>query len=138
MLVGCLLYLAVATHPDISYYAMWLGQFNASPTRAHFLLAKHVLHYLAGTKLLALCLGSSSLQVPLSLSGYLQNVGCSDVDWASNAVPEEYLWLFFLFPELTRFLVCRQAEINRTFIHGGRILHYDTCFQGGPLDSYFS
>ena len=41
-LVGCLLYLAIATRPDISYYAMWLGQFNASPTRAHFLAAKHV------------------------------------------------------------------------------------------------
>ena len=65
---------------------MWLGQFNASPTHAHFLLAKHVLWYLAGTKLLALCLGSSSSRVPPSLSGYLQNVGCSDADWASDAV----------------------------------------------------
>ena len=42
-LVGCLLYLAIATHPDISFYAMWLGQFNATPTRNHLLLAKHVL-----------------------------------------------------------------------------------------------
>ena len=42
-LVSCLLYLAVTTRPDISYYAMWLGQFNANPTRPHFLLAKHVL-----------------------------------------------------------------------------------------------
>lgn len=31
-IVGCLLYLAVATRPDISYYAMWLGQFNSKPT----------------------------------------------------------------------------------------------------------
>ena len=42
-LVGCLLYLAIATWLDISYYAMWLGQFNATPTQAHFLAAKHVL-----------------------------------------------------------------------------------------------
>ena len=42
-IVGCLLYLAVSTRPDISYYAMWLGQYNAKPTRAHFLVAKHVL-----------------------------------------------------------------------------------------------
>ena len=42
-LVGCLLYIAITTRPDFSYYAMWLGQFNASPTRAHFLLTKHVL-----------------------------------------------------------------------------------------------
>ena len=59
-LVGWLLYLAIATQPDISYYAMWLGQFNASPTCTHFLIAKHVLRYLAGTKFLVLCLGSSS------------------------------------------------------------------------------
>ena len=60
-LVGWLLYLAISMQPDISYYAMWLGQFNASPTHAHFLTAKHVLCYLAGTKFLAFCLGSSSL-----------------------------------------------------------------------------
>ena len=42
-LVGCLLYLAIALRPDLSYYAMWLGQFNASPSQNHFLAAKHVL-----------------------------------------------------------------------------------------------
>ena len=50
-LVGCLLYLAISSRPDITYYAMWLGQHNAHPTHAHFLLAKHVLRYLAGTYL---------------------------------------------------------------------------------------
>ena len=83
-LVGCLLYLAISTRPDIAYYAMWLGQFNSRPTRAHFLVAKHVLRYLAGTPTLALCLGVSSPRVPSSLSGYIQNMGCSDADWASN------------------------------------------------------
>ena len=85
-LVGCLLYLAIATLLDLSYYAMWLGQHNVSPTRAHFLVAKHVLHYLAGTKFLALCLGTSSLCVPATLSAYMQNVGCTDADWASDTV----------------------------------------------------
>ena len=42
-LVGCIFYLAVTTCADISYYAMWLGQYNANPTRSHFLLAKHIL-----------------------------------------------------------------------------------------------
>ena len=35
-LVGCLLYLAVSTQPDIAYYSMWLGQYNAKPSRTHF------------------------------------------------------------------------------------------------------
>lgn len=72
-IVGCLLYLAVATRPDIAYYAMWLGQYNAAPTRRHFLAAKHVLvvlRYLSGTRNLALTLGSPSPRVPVSLRGY--------------------------------------------------------------------
>ena len=84
-LVGCLLYLAISTRPDIAYYAMWLGQFNAHPTRPHFLIAKHVLRYLTGTRMLSLCLGTSSARIPPSLAGYIQNMGCSDADWASNA-----------------------------------------------------
>lgn len=84
-LVGCLLYLVIATCPDLSYYAMGLGQFNTAPTCAHFLVAKHVLRYLACMKLLALCLGTSSPHVPAMLSAYMQNVSCTDADWASDA-----------------------------------------------------
>ena len=38
-LVGCLLYLAIASRLDLPYYTMWLGQFNASPSCTHFLIA---------------------------------------------------------------------------------------------------
>ena len=112
-LVGCLLYLAIATRPDVSYYAMWLGQYNASPTRAHFLLAKHVLRYLAGTKLLALCFGSSSPRVPSSLSGYLQNVGCSDADWASDAVDQKSIsgYSFYFQGSLISWSAVKQKSI---------------------------
>ena len=54
--------------------------------RVHFLLAKHVLRYLSGTRDLDLCLGTPCSCIPPSLSGYMQNVGCSDADWASNTV----------------------------------------------------
>jgi len=66
-LVGCLLYLAVMTRPDISYYAMWLSQFNAKPTHSHFLLVKHVLRYLAGTRNFALSLGFPSVSLPSTI-----------------------------------------------------------------------
>ena len=72
--------------PDIAYSAMWLGQYNAKLTHTHFFTAKHVLRYLSGTRQLALCLVSLSSQVPSSLCGYLQNMGCSDADWVSDAV----------------------------------------------------
>ena len=62
-LVGSLIYLAVCTQPDIAYVAMALGQYNASPTRAHpsLLAAKGVLHYLAGTSELSLVFGMDNL-----------------------------------------------------------------------------
>ena len=85
-LVGCLMYLAIATHPDITYYAMWLGRFSAKPTCSHMLIAKHVLCYLSSTKLLALSLNISSLVTPEMLHGYMQNMGCSDADWASDTL----------------------------------------------------
>ena len=112
-LVGCLLYLAISTCPDISYYAMWLGQFNATPTRAHFLAAKHVLRYLAGTKLLALCLGSSSPRVPPTLSCYMQNVGCSDADWASDAVDRKSIsgYSFYFQGSLVSWSAVKQKSI---------------------------
>ena len=112
-LVGCLLYIAITTRPDLSYYAMWLGQFNASPTRAHFLLTKHVLRYLAGTSTLALCLGAPSPRVPSSLSGYLQNMGCTDADWASDVVDRKSIsgYSFYFQGSLVSWSAVKQKSI---------------------------
>ena len=112
-LVGCLLYLAIATRPDLSFYAMWLGQFNATPTRAHFLLAKHVLRYLVGTQTLALCLGVPSSRIPDTLSGYLQNVGCSDADWASDTADRRSVsgYSFFFQGSLVSWSAVKQRSV---------------------------
>ena len=112
-IVGCLLYLAIATRPDISYYAMWLGRFNAKPSRRHFLAAKHVLRYLSGTRNLALSLGSPSPHVPTTLRGYLQNVGCSDADWASDAVDRKSIsgYSFYFEGSLVSWSAVKQKSI---------------------------
>ena len=83
-LVGCLMYLAVTTRPDIAFAAMWLGQFSSKPSRTNFLAAKHVLRYLAGTPSLCLSFGSSTL-LPSALQGYMKVFGCADADWASDS-----------------------------------------------------
>ena len=83
-LVGCLMYLAVTTRPDIAFAAMWLGQFSSKPSRANFLVAKHVLRYLAGTPTLCLSFGSSTLLLT-TLQGYMKVFGCADADWASDS-----------------------------------------------------
>jgi hypothetical protein len=107
-LVGCLLYLAITTRPDISYYAMWLGQHNARPNRSHFLLAKHVIRYLAGTKTLA-----PSDSLPSSLAGYMQNVGCSDADWASDSADRKSIsgYSFFFEGSLVSWSAVKQKSI---------------------------
>src|ERR1700678_270640 len=112
-LIGCLLYLAVTTRPDISYYAMWLGQYNANPTRSHFLLAKHILCYLSGTRTLALCLGAPSPRVPSTLSGYMQNVVCSDADWASDAIDRKSIsgYSFYFQGSLVYWSAVKQKSI---------------------------
>ena len=92
---------------------MWLGQFNSKPTRAHFLSAKHVLRYLAGTKDLALCLGSSSSLLPASMSGFMQNVGCSDADWASDALDRKSIsgYSFYFESSLVSWSAVKQKSI---------------------------
>ena len=113
-LVGCLLYLAIVSHPDLSYYTMWLGQFNASPTRSHFLAAKHVLRYLAGTQKLSLGLGAPSSNTPISLSGFMQNVGCSDANWASDTTDHKSIsrYSFYFEGSLVSWSAVKQKSIS--------------------------
>jgi hypothetical protein len=49
-LIGSLMYLAVATQPDITYAIYRLALFTANPGMQHWTAAKRVLRYLAGTK----------------------------------------------------------------------------------------
>ena len=112
-LIGCLLYLAISTCLDIAYCAMWVGQFNAKPTRAHFLAAKHVLWYLAGTSTLALGMGTPSPDIPASLSGYLQNMGCSNADWASDTMDRKSIsgYSFYFEGSLISWSAVKQKSI---------------------------
>ena len=112
-LISCLLYLAIATCPDISFYAMWLGQFNANPTQNHLLVTKHILRYLAGTCTLALCLGAPLSLVLSMLSGYMKNVSCSDADWASDAIDRKSIsgYSFFFQGSLVSWSAVKQKAI---------------------------
>jgi hypothetical protein len=48
-LIGCLMYLAVGTRPDISLAIAKLSQFLDCYNFSHWSATKHVLRYLAGT-----------------------------------------------------------------------------------------
>jgi len=49
-LIGSLMYVALATRPDILFAVTKLSQFNSNPGSTHWLQAKRILRYLAATK----------------------------------------------------------------------------------------
>ena len=112
-LVGCLLYLAVSTRPDIVFASMWLGQFSTNPSRSHFLAAKHVLRYLAGTHTLALSYGVPHPSTPPTLRGFMHNLGCLDADWASDATHRRSIsgFCFFFQGSLVSWSAVKQRTI---------------------------
>jgi len=73
LMVGSLLYAATATQPDIAQAVGAVSKFCAQPTEAHHTAVKRVLHYLSGTRNLALQNHKSG-----ELTGY------SDSDWAGD------------------------------------------------------
>lgn len=73
-MVGSLLFLSMATRPDISHAVGVVSKFNSKPTEAHLTAVKRILRYLKGTINLALKYKNESS--PL--------IGYSDADWAGD------------------------------------------------------
>src|SRR5690606_30525779 len=69
-LIGSLMYLQVATRPDITYAVGYLARSMKSPTAADWINAKRVLRYLQGTKNLALNFNNSRIAEGYSDSSY--------------------------------------------------------------------
>ncbi|PLW07766.1 hypothetical protein PCANC_25701 [Puccinia coronata f. sp. avenae] len=72
-LLGCLLWSAQCTRPDVSFAVNRLSQFLKDPSESHWQAALRVLWYLVSTKHLRLWLGGS-----------LGCLGFSDSDWAED------------------------------------------------------
>lgn len=71
-LIGTLMYLAVASRPDIAYSVSYLSQFNNAYSEEHFKYAKRILRYLKGTIDVGICYTKS----------YEDMYGMADADWA--------------------------------------------------------
>lgn len=78
-LVGSLMHLAVTVRPDISYAVGALARHMAAPTSTHWLAAKGVLRYLAGTLNLGITFGGSA-DTSLELQGYCDADYAGDTD----------------------------------------------------------
>jgi hypothetical protein len=98
--IDMLTYLALYTRPDIAFTVNVLAQFTSSPNKAHWLLVKHLLRYLAGTfdfgvhftsgpKSNALCGWTdadyaASLVSKKSTSGYVITLFSNPISWTTK------------------------------------------------------
>lgn len=85
--VGSLQYLLL-THPDIAFAVNKLSQFMHKPSTIHWLAAKRVLRYLAGTYTSGIFLSRHN---NLSLHAY------SDADWVGNKDDYTSTWAYVVF-----------------------------------------
>jgi len=86
-LVGCLLYLATCTRPDISFAVGRLARFVSAPTQAHWGAGKAVLRYLQGTKDLGIEYGKAS-----ELTAYHDADYAADVDTRRSTTGAVFLF----------------------------------------------
>jgi hypothetical protein len=98
-LVGCLLYIAIGTQPDIAYAVQQLSQFLDNYPFIHWHAAVRVIRYLKGTKNLKLHLGGNKdvnilgytdsdwancLDTRRSIGGYTFSLGSGTISWAAK------------------------------------------------------
>ena len=100
--VGALMYLAIATRPDITYSVSKLAQYNSNPGPEHWQAVKHLLRYLKGTMDLQLTYRGDERASPevfraysdadhagcldtrRSTSGFLIKMGSGAVSWSAK------------------------------------------------------
>ena len=101
--VGSLLYLSIATRPDITYAVSNVAKFCAKPTKQHWVAVKRIFRYLRGTQTHGLlysksdsdkrCVGFSDadwggdLDDRKSTSGYVFRIGGTAISWRSKKQP---------------------------------------------------
>src|SRR5690349_18905602 len=74
--VGSLLYLMVATRPDLGFAVGAVSQFNSAFGDIHWQAVKRILRYIKGTTHFGLCLGGEGNKVV--------HQGYADADWAND------------------------------------------------------
>ena len=73
--IGSLLYLSIATRPDIAFAVSNAAKFSAQPAKQHWTAVKRIMQYLRGTVNLGLAFTPQ-------LSGEV--IGYSDADWGGD------------------------------------------------------
>jgi len=74
-IIGSLMYIALATRPDISYAVAALSRYNSRPFARHLTAAQRVLRYLKVTK---------DYRLRYNAAGPNTLIGYTDSEWASD------------------------------------------------------
>src|SRR5208337_3492936 len=77
-IVGSLMYLMIATRPDLANSIGIVSRYPSNPSEEHLMAAKHILRYVKGTKNYALTLGNADDQASFDIYGY------TDADWGTD------------------------------------------------------
>lgn len=105
-IIGCLLYIASSTRPDIAFAVSTLSRFNSNPSEIHFEAAKHVLRYLLGSPKMGISFHGNRATVvfedslmpatPLRLTAEVHPATCSSSRLALYLGDrlDNLLWLF--------------------------------------------
>ena len=80
-IIGCLLFLTLATRPDICYAVIKLARFASNPSAYHMIALKNVLRYLKGSKKLGLIYEKSPSRY---ISGYCDADYAGDIGTAKS------------------------------------------------------
>lgn len=129
-LVGALMYLSVATRPDISHAVNALSQYNDSFGKEHWQAAKRVLRYMKGTPDIGITFGNNTENLIDRLRG--RRLG------GMRRRPQ-VVYGFCLHDEWrSRKLGIQEAADRGVVVNGGRIYGADRGLQGGnaPTTSY--
>ncbi|KAL0281564.1 UNVERIFIED_CONTAM: hypothetical protein PYX00_002512 [Menopon gallinae] len=101
-LIGALMWLSVATRPDIAYAVNSLSQFNNCFGRTHWTAAKRILRYLKGTKDVGITYEKSTCGI----------IGYSDADWGACPIDRRsYTGVVFV---LSRGAISWESKKQRT------------------------
>ena len=76
--VGSLMYLMVATRPDLAYCVNQVAKYMTNPGKAHWQAVKHIFRYVKGTMNLGITYGGTDINNKDVLSMYV------DADWANS------------------------------------------------------
>jgi hypothetical protein len=80
-----LMFVTIATRPDIMYAVSQLSSFNSNPCQRHLAAANHALRYLKGTINFGIVYKRQPRQRASAPHGFWSNeIGCSDADWGRD------------------------------------------------------